>query len=167
LKLKSLLDTQGTKFSWSLLYTLAVDRLNNQLKIYHIDPANFHFINRKHQTVSGITSDAKYYVLDFWFVGCVPCMQQHKIIKSEYLKLASKQITVIGISIDSNFKLWNNYLNDHKYLWDNYLETGTQKLTQYLSVNAFPLYIVINKNGDIKGTYGSFDEVLKHSDKFN
>jgi hypothetical protein len=33
LKLKSLLDTQGTKFSWSLLYTLAVDRLNNQLKI--------------------------------------------------------------------------------------------------------------------------------------
>jgi thiol-disulfide isomerase/thioredoxin len=162
LKLKFLLSHQKTDFSWFRFYSVGIERMNKILEIKNIDFSQFNFINRKNEIVSIKSKSDQFTLLDFWFVGCVPCMLQHKELKLNMQKLIRNHIHVIGISTDKEKEMdsWNNYLSKHGYNWDNYLQSGAKTLSDYLSINAFPEYILLNQKGEIVKTYGSVDEVL-------
>lgn len=160
LKLKILLSKQKTDFSWFLFYTIGIERMNKILEIKSILLADFKFLNRKNETVNINLTNNDYYILDFWFVGCVPCVQQHKEIKSNYVKLKNNKIEVIGICIDKKPNPWNKYLIEHNYTWNNYLQTGNNTLSNFLSITAFPAYVILNKKGDILSSYSSLSDVF-------
>lgn len=160
LRLKTLLSKQKTDFSWFLFYSMGIERMNKILSLKKIQFSDFKFINRQNK-IAPITSDAcDYCILDFWFVGCTSCAQQHKTIKQDYQKLNDKKIAVIGISTDPSFKIWISYLAKHNYKWSNYLETGSSKLSHYLGIKEFPAYVVVNKKGEIIGNYDSWDSAM-------
>ena len=160
LRLKLLLSTQKADLSWFLFYPLAIDRMNKILSIKSVHFTDFKFINRQNK-ISDIDLDKDdYYILDFWFVGCTACANQHKVIKNDYLRLRDKKIAVIGVSTDRNFKIWSTYLSEHNYNWDNYQAAGEYRLSDYLGINAFPAYVLINKKGEIIGNYDSWERVV-------
>jgi thioredoxin-related protein len=134
--------------------------MNKILSVKQIQFSDFEFINRQDKIAAIAPGSYDYLVLDFWFVGCTSCAKQHKVIKNDYLKLRDKKIAVIGVSIDHNFKIWSTYLSEHNYNWDNYREAGEHKLSDYLGINAFPAYVLVNKKGEIIGNYDSWERVI-------
>ena len=165
LRLKTLLSKQKTDFRWFIFYNIGIERMNKILSLKEIKFSDFKFINRQDKIATITPGTYDYYILDFWFVGCVPCAQQHKAIKQEYQKLKDKKIAVIGVSIDHDFKTWNTYLLEHNYNWDNYRQVGDRKLSDYLGITAFPAYILINKKGEIIGNYDSWERAMKTLNK--
>ena len=161
IKFKSYADKQGDKFSWFLLYPMVVGRLNKILNIHKISLDDFTFINKENKKVKLHLEGSNYYVLDFWFLACPPCIHDHKDIKLNYEKLIRKKVEVISISTDDNILQWKNYLSNHNYNWRNYMQTQDSTITNQLSIRSFPTYIIVNNKGDIIDTYNSFADVEK------
>lgn len=164
-KLKLLTDKQGDKFNWFLLYPSVVERLNNILTVSSININDYTFINGQNKSVKIPALTKKYYILDFWFLGCAPCLRDHKEIFKEQKKLSAKNAAVISISTDSDIAKWQKYLSKNKYNWSNYLESKSKKITEKLSISSFPTYIVIDKSGNIISLQDSFSDVLNWLDK--
>jgi peroxiredoxin len=161
LKLKALLDKQGDKFSWFLIYPGTVERMNKILSGDKIELANYSFRDRKNKKTKIQLTGADYYVLDFWFLACPPCLRDHIVINKKIAALKNKGVELISISTDDNVKKWNAYLTKHGYNWPNYLENKKSSITDDLSLAGFPTYLVINNKGDIIDIYNSFSGVLK------
>ncbi|HVF96859.1 MAG TPA: TlpA disulfide reductase family protein [Flavisolibacter sp.] len=161
IKLKSIADGQGDKFNWFLLYPTVIGRINKILTVDRINVSNYSFLNLTNQKVQLPLKSADYFVLDFWFLACLPCVEQHAEIKKKLGQLRAKKVEVIGISTDSDPKKWRAYLAKHGYTWQNYLQDRTQTITKDLSISSFPSYVILNKAGEIVDTYNSFADVLK------
>jgi len=161
LKFKSIADKQGDKFKWFLLYPMVMERINKILTVDQIQISSYSFVNLANQKVQLPLRGADYYVLDFWFIGCLPCVEQHIEIKKKLPQLRAKNVALIGISTDSDTKKWRDYLAKHGYTWQNYLQDRTQTITKDLSISSFPTYIIVNNAGDIVDSYNSFSDVLK------
>jgi peroxiredoxin len=161
LKLKIILSKQKDDFSWFIFYDIGIKRIDKLLEIRNLTLSNFKFINRKNEIVSIKLNNYNYYLLDFWFVGCVPCMEQHIEMKSHLQELKSQKIKIIGISIDTNQSQTNRYLSQHGYSWSNYLQSDKSTLSDYLGIQAFPTYVLLDNKGDILGTFGSLRDVFE------
>ena len=160
-ELKQILLRQGTKFSWFRLYDDVNGRIDNILSTKSLIISDFKFIDKQKKVTSLSLNKANFYVLDFWFLGCLPCKKEHKIIQKKYNELLKIKVETIGISTDSYSKKWKDYLATNHYKWPNYLQASDKKITETLSINAFPFYIVINTEGEIVGRYNSFSDILK------
>ena len=165
LKLKTLTDKQGDKFSWFLLYPSVVERLDKILTDSAVNTNDYSFIAPNNKTVKIPPLSKKYYILDFWFLACAPCVKDHVAIKKNLELLDSKNVELISISNDTDVTKWQKYLSKHQYNWQNYLENGTNKLTQQLVIGMFPTYIVIDKSGNIVNRQNSFADLVNWLDK--
>lgn len=159
LALKILLTKQGDKFKWFLLYPAVHERLNNILNVKTINLSDFLFIDKYNKMAHLHLKDAKYYVLDFWFLDCTPCRQDHKKIKSALQKFQQKKIEIISVSKDDDFNSWKNYLIKNNYTWANFREEKNKKITDSLRISAYPTYIVLNNKAEIIKTYNSIAAV--------
>jgi thiol-disulfide isomerase/thioredoxin len=164
-KLKLLTDKQGDRFNWFAIYPSVVGRLNNILTNSSLSLNDYSFIDRQNKNVKITPLTKKFYILDFWFLGCAPCLKDHIEIKKQLKTLDDKNAEVISISTDNDIKKLNTYLRKNKYNWQNYLESETKKITKEFSITGFPTYIIIDNLGNIKSTQNSFFDVLKYLDK--
>ncbi len=125
--------------------------------------ADFTFFNGQNENVKLKLTGADYYILDFWFLACVPCIRDHKDVKSTLKKLKNKNIQIIGISIDQTDKYndWRTYLNKNKYSWQNYMQDSENSLTEHLAIATYPMYVILNKEGEIIGSYNLFSDISK------
>ncbi|MDD1444486.1 TlpA family protein disulfide reductase, partial [Dolichospermum sp. ST_sed3] len=164
-KLKLLTDKQGDRFNWFLLYPSVVERLNKILTVGSISLSDYSFIDRQSKNVKLLPLTKRYYILDFWFLLCAPCLLDHKEISKNKKILASKNAEIISISTDSDIVKWKKYLSKNKYYWQNYLESESKNITTDLKISSFPTYIVIDDLGNIVYVQNSFLEILKWLDK--
>lgn len=161
IKFKAFTEKQKDKFSWFFLYPMVIERMNKMLNIDKINLNNYTFINQSNKKVKLLLQGSDYYVLDFWFLACPPCVHDHKEINAGYEKLKQKGVEVISISTDEDIFQWKKYLSGHNYHWRNYLQTMNSTITNQLSIHSFPAYIIVNNQGDIVDTYSSFADVKK------
>jgi hypothetical protein len=160
-KLKTLIDGQAGRFNWFLLFPMVSGRLDKLLTVNRIDFEKFSFINEYKRKSTIKLEGAEFYVIDCWFLSCMPCIAQHKAIKENLDKLRRRNVEVIGISTDRDWKKWKTYLTDHNYTWPNFTEDKSLAFTKELSIAAFPTYLILNKDGEILDTFNSFADVLK------
>lgn len=160
---KALIDRQGDGFKWFSLYPPVVERINNILSTSKIKISGFSFFDKHNKKSKLNLTQADYYILDFWFLGCAPCIREHKDILPKLKKLKEKNIEVIGISIDKpdKFNSWQVYLAKNKYLWQNYMQDENNSLTDHLSISTYPTYVILNKEGEIVGSYNMFSDISK------
>jgi peroxiredoxin len=161
INLKSLFDRQGDNFRWFILCPIVVDRVNNILNTGKLKISGFTFWNNQNKLSKLNLSEAHYYILDFWNLGCAPCRREHKEIKLQLKKLKEKNIEVIGISTDNTdqYKSWQTYLTKNNYSWQNYLEDKNNSLTKRLAIGSYPDYVILNSDGEIISSYGSFSDI--------
>jgi hypothetical protein len=161
LNFKSLADRQGEKFSWFLLYPMVMGRVNKILSLDRVNLSNYSFIDKANKRVKLSLGGSDYYVFDFWFLACLPCVEQHVEIRQKISQLKARKVSLIGIATDSDVRKWKNYLDKHGYDWQNFLQDQNASITKDLSISSFPTYIILNNAGDIINTYNSFSDVLK------
>lgn len=101
--------------------------------------------------------DSKITIIDFWFVGCAPCISEMKQFDM-LLKGREKEISVISISID-DAEYWKNpnspFLTKTASNWEFYaldsksIPDRGKYLYDLFNFNYFPSYIVVDKKGNI------------------
>jgi len=101
--------------------------------------------------------DSKVTIIDFWFVGCAPCVNEMRQFDA-LLKGKDKEISVFSISID-DAKYWKNpnspFLTKTVSNWKFYamdskaLADKNKYLQDLFNFKHFPSYIVIDKKGNI------------------
>ncbi|CAL2094359.1 TlpA disulfide reductase family protein [Tenacibaculum sp. 190524A05c] len=157
LKLKNILGKHKSLFK---NHFLNVDeRIESLLKIKNVNLNQYTFLNRNNDSAQISLSKNKFYLLDFWFVNCPPCVKQHKEISKSLDFLNDMNIEIIGISKDQSHSEWSDYLNQNKYKWRNFRENSNQKkLTSQLSIEAFPAYYLINAEGKILSIFNRFSK---------
>lgn len=97
-----------------------------------------------------IASRNKFTLVDFWFSGCVPCLNQFDTLSKIYKEQKGRNFEIIGISTDSEqlIQRWQAVIDKFKINWINYLDTnGIQ--TKKLFIRKFPTNFLIDKNGKI------------------
>lgn len=95
-----------------------------------------------------------YTLLDFWASWCVPCRKAIPGWKTVYSKYRSKGLIMVSISNDRNWHDWTKALDKEKMPWIQVIDefvssSATAKVSDLFGINAFPFYILINKEGKV------------------
>lgn len=105
----------------------------------------------KQKKISDYIGKSKYLLLDFWASWCGPCMRDQPLIKEVYAKYKVKGLEVIGISFDSNDKLWKNAIQKIQPNWPQLcvLEGGESGMKQAYQFAGIPHLVLIDHEGRI------------------
>ena len=113
---------------------------------------DFTLKNTKGTSVSLESLRGKWVVLDFWATWCGPCKASMPHLKEYYEKYAGK-FEVLGIAGSSKEEDWKTMVKDMKLPWINVInpQNSTEKedVLKLYSIEAFPTYIIIDKEGKI------------------
>lgn len=92
----------------------------------------------------------KYYLIDFWFSYCGPCIAEIPKYKELYAEYKNKKFEIISISSDptKDINNWLNIIDKHKIPWKQFLdENGI--ITKSLDIYKFPTNFLIDSQGNI------------------
>jgi thiol-disulfide isomerase/thioredoxin len=138
-------------------YSILNNQLQGIIKNNVVSLSDFDLINTASKQVRPAVIDSQVVVLDFWFVGCIPCMEDHQKIKKLLPTLKEKQVALISISNDDSFEKWKDYLNKHNYSWLHYKKpAAAENIITQLGISIYPTYIL-----EIVFYTHSLEEVLK------
>jgi hypothetical protein len=151
-------DELKSQFGFSLMN----DWLQGIIKNDFVNLSDWPLIGQDNKITHASAPDAKFVILDFWFVGCVPCMEDHvKMIKLIPL-LKQKRTEFISISNDESYKKWKNYLDKHLYKWQHYKKNDdANNIIDQLGISTYPTYILLNEKGKILFSSYSLEEILR------
>jgi len=136
------------------------------LSVKTIDFSKYRFYDKDKTLTSIELSDDKRYMIDFWFVGCAPCIEDHKSMVKKLNSLNSKNVEVIGISIDNNQEQWRNFVNKKQYPWKNYREIDEHenRMRTKMILDVFPTYLLLDGRGAILYRSNTFSDIEKYLD---
>ena len=133
---------------------------------------DFTLKNTKATSVSLKSLRGKWVVLDFWATWCGPCKASMPHLKEYYEKYAGK-FEVLGIAGSSKEEDWKTMVNNLKLPWINVINpqntTEKEDVLKLYSIEAFPTYIIIDKEGKIykkfigasRKLYDELDKILE------
>jgi carboxyl-terminal processing protease len=88
----------------------------------------------------------KVVVLNFWFAGCVPCVQEIPDLNGLVKKYAGKDVEFLAVTYDEK-SLVSEFLK--KYPFDYKIVADAQSVVDTYRINSFPTHIVLDKEGKI------------------
>lgn len=129
--------------------------------------ADFDFIPHSgNQTESAVSPS--FYLYDFWYTRCSPCLKDHKIMKKDLRKQRlPKEVQLISIcSNASTVEDWRKYLSRHDLPWDNYhVSNSGVEIVETYGIIAFPTYILTDAKGNILKYTTRYAEVSEEIEK--
>jgi thiol-disulfide isomerase/thioredoxin len=108
------------------------------------------FFEGYEQIQNNIKNNYKYYLIDFWYSYCGPCIAGFPTLKKIYNQFHNKGFEIVSISIDQQ-KNKKNYLaaiKKNNLIWSHVWDKEG-KVTKKFNINAFPTYILLDKNDRI------------------
>lgn len=161
-KLFAILSTQTDLIKKHLLNPYK--KIETILSVNKVDFSKYRFYNKDKTLTSIELSGNKKYLIDFWFIGCAPCIRDHQSIIKKSSSLDSVNVEVLGISIDENHEQWRNYLNEKHYPWKNYREVDESKnrMRAKMMIDVFPTYLLLDSNGVILYRFNTFSDIEKY-----
>jgi len=138
------------------IFFVKVDKLNSELKIPQIP-----LVNQFGELKSFSDYKGKVLLVDFWFQGCKPCLEEMKFFP-ELLKKYDSELAIMSISIDTKEateyilknkpKPWNFLLSDNKN-WTFYNDNRKgNSLVKELKIVEYPTYLLFDKDGELIST---------------
>jgi thiol-disulfide isomerase/thioredoxin len=111
----------------------------------------------------------KVVLLDFWSMGCGPCLAAIPRIQGLATRYADKPVAVIGVSQDKDYKAeLTKFLERKKITIRQYMDDGS--VSEKYSVNAIPCMVLIDKKVNVPEVKvgldkGEDEELAKDIDK--
>ena len=137
-----------------LILSENVDRIN-------LNSYTFNAVDGSEEKIT--LEPGKKYVLDFWYLECMPCVRDHKLISKKIDSLSEKNIEVIGLSIDRNQKEWQAYLSKHEYAWKNFNQYFQEpNLKDDMKLKLYPSYFLVDTEGKVHEKAHSFKKILAY-----
>jgi len=103
------------------------------------------------KTVSLLSVNKKYTLIDFWASWCGPCRRESVILNKLYDKYNDSGFEIYGVSLDTNEKQWVNAIKKDNRTWTNVSSLeGFKTPTAYdYTITALPVNYIIDKSGKI------------------
>jgi len=102
----------------------------------------------------------KVVVLNFWYVGCVPCQVEIPGLNKLVDDFKSEEIVFIGFALDDEGRL-REFLKKTPFKYK--IVAGSSSIVKQYGVSAYPTHVLINKQGQIEFTITGGDPE-KHED---
>ncbi|TWF35341.1 peroxiredoxin [Chitinophaga polysaccharea] len=93
----------------------------------------------------------RYVLLDFWASWCGPCLEQIPLVKKFRAANQSKNLTIIGISLDNDIKKWKNAILENELNWVHVSDLKGWKGEIAINYNVYfiPRNVLIGPDGRI------------------
>lgn len=102
----------------------------------------------------------KVVVLNFWYVGCVPCQVEMPGLNKLVDDLKSEEVIFIGFALDDETRI-HEFLKKNPFKYK--IVAGSSSIVKLYGVSAYPTHILINKQGQIEFTMTGGDPA-KHEE---
>ena len=96
-------------------FSMMNERLLGIIKNDIVRLSDYPLIDVHNRTTHTAAFKAKFVILDFWFVGCLPCFEDHKKLVKLLPLLKQKQTEFISISNDDSYTKWKYYLDKYEF----------------------------------------------------
>ncbi len=87
-------------------------------------------------------ANGKYVLLDFWGIGCGPCMMSEPEMKEAYEKMKDK-LEIVGIN-QNKISEWQEHEFSKRIVWTNWNNAMQDISIKYCDMGAIPYYILIS-----------------------
>ncbi len=108
------------------------------------------FFKGYEQVQTKVRKNSRYYLIDFWYSHCGPCVTGFPKLKKIYKQFHGKGFEIVSISVDKQ-KDKKDYLaaiKKYKLEW-NHVWDKDGVTAEKFNINVFPTYILLDKNGRI------------------
>lgn len=142
------------------------DMADKEYKHYQMEGKTlpkFNFIDLDGRIYNQETTKGKIVVLKFWFIGCIPCVQEMPSLNKLVNQYKNrKDIVFVSLAFDKKEDL-KKFLTTTTF---NYAVVANQKdyLIKDLGITSFPTHVVINRKGivvKVLDSYKEMESVLK------
>jgi hypothetical protein len=145
-----LMARQDAQLKKQFGFSMLNNRLQGIIKSNMLRLPTFELIDAENNTMHAVETNSNFVILDFWFVACLPCVEDHKRISKSLSFLTQNNTTFISISNDDSYPVWKSYLEKHKYAWPQYKKPrAVENIISHLGISTYPTYILLNKQGEI------------------
>jgi len=106
-------------------------------------------------TITTLTGEAislkslqgKVVLLNVWATWCPPCRKELPSLEKLGRILNEQPFEVVGMSIDNDYELVQEYLADQGVTYKNYIDVNGQATNEILGIVAYPHTFLISKEG--------------------
>ena len=123
-------------------------RESEKMQVGQILPKDF--FKGYEQMQSKISKNSQYYLINFWYSHCGPCIAGFPKLKEIYNQFHTKGFDIVSISVDQQ-KDKKDYLaaiKKNNLVW-NHVWDKDGEVAKKFNINAFPTYILLDKNNRI------------------
>ena len=106
----------------------------------YVDAELFDMQGNKHR-LSEAFSDGRYVLLDFWGIGCGPCMMSEPEMREVYERVKGK-LEIVGIN-QNTVSEWKKHEFSKRIVWKNWNDgkKGSSLTGRYCDMGAIPYYV--------------------------
>ena len=114
----------------------------------YVDAKLFDMQGNTHH-LSEAFSGGRYVLLDFWGIGCGPCMMSEPEMREVYERLNGK-LEIVGINQNTRSQ-WQKHEFSKRIVWKNWSDgkMGSSVNSRYCDMGAIPYYVLISPEGRI------------------
>lgn len=115
------------------------------------------------ETFTNASVKGKVVLLEFWATWCLYCRNEEAILGELDHQFATKGLIVLAIDVGESKKSVKKYLAEHPRSCRIVLMEDTNLAAMY-QANSYPIYILINRNGNIAGEQrgAGGEDALRH-----
>ncbi len=120
---------------------------------------NMSVIHKKDSIVSNKSLIGKVVLLDFWYVHCGVCLRQYPKMENIYMHFkqdTNVKIFMVNSGIDSLNEV-NDFIKKRKIIIPNLYDKNSS-LTKQLKIDKFPVYYLIDQEGEVKEVHLGFSK---------
>jgi len=103
------------------------------------------------ETFTNESVKGKVVLLQFWTTWCPYCRGEQSLVDDLEREFAGKGLVVLAIDVGESKKTVRKYLAEHPRVCRIVLNEDTNLAAMY-AAKTFPIYVVIDRDGDIAGT---------------
>lgn len=116
------------------------------------EPApRFHARTLTGETFNNDSIKGKVTLLEFWTTWCPYCRNEESMVDEINKEFSSKGLLVLAIDVNESKKTVKKYLEQHARSCPIVLTEDTNLAAMY-AATAYPIYVVIDRDGNIAGT---------------
>lgn len=104
----------------------------------------------------------KWLLLDFWSLGCGPCVRAAKELRQLSNEIGGKNLQLVSISVDGE-EGWKEASELHRITWTNWRDPmGQAGSIRAYNQNGIPVFVLVDPEGIIKDIQlGHYDGLLR------
>jgi thiol-disulfide isomerase/thioredoxin len=116
------------------------------------EPApRFHAKTLDGEQFNNASIKGKIVLLDFWTTWCPYCVQEEAMVDGLGQEFADKGLVVLAVDVAESKKKVKMHLQEHPRSCKVVLTEDTNLAAMY-QANTYPIYVVIDRDGNISGT---------------